>query len=159
MSKMINRIGEPYNNITTTKNLPETNSWPMKIGLPKWKLIFQPSIFRCENVGFRDGTSHLPWLTSIPFQHGPRMVHPVPFIEPWVVGWQECWLGNLAILQDAAGRFPRPGESWGCHMAVFFRWEFLYGKMGPIPFFGWNGNRYIFTDPWMVDVCFGKCIL
>jgi len=60
MSKMINRIGEPYNNITTTKNLPETNSWPMKIGLPKWKLIFQPSIFRCENVGFRDGTSHLP---------------------------------------------------------------------------------------------------
>ena len=147
MSKMINRIGEPYNNITTTKNLPETNSWPMKIGLPKWKLIFQPSIFRCENVGFRDGTSHLPWLTSIPFQHGPRMVHPVPFIEPWVVGWQECWLGNLAIL--------------GMPMVVFFRWEFyfVWKRWDLSHFSDGMGIRYIYRsmDGWCV--LYGKYIL
>ena len=30
--------------------LPETNSSPLKIGHPQGKLVFQPSIFRCENV-------------------------------------------------------------------------------------------------------------
>ena len=28
--------------------VPETNSSPLKIGHPKRKLVFQPSIFRCE---------------------------------------------------------------------------------------------------------------
>ena len=34
--------------------LPETNSLPLKIGHPKRKLVFQPSIFRCY-VSFREG--------------------------------------------------------------------------------------------------------
>ncbi len=34
--------------------LPETNSLPIKMGLPKRKLVFQPSIFRCY-VSFREG--------------------------------------------------------------------------------------------------------
>ena len=34
--------------------LPETNSLPLKLDLPKWKLIFQPSIFRWEHVSFRE---------------------------------------------------------------------------------------------------------
>ena len=34
--------------------LPETNSSPLKIGHPKRKLVFQPSIFRCY-VSFREG--------------------------------------------------------------------------------------------------------
>ena len=34
--------------------LPETNSSPLKIGHPKMKLVFQPSIFRCY-VSFREG--------------------------------------------------------------------------------------------------------
>ena len=38
-----------------THTLPETNSSPLKIGHPKRKLVFQPSIFRCENVSFREG--------------------------------------------------------------------------------------------------------
>ena len=33
-----------WNNFT----LPETNSSPLKIGLPKRNIVFQPSIFRCE---------------------------------------------------------------------------------------------------------------
>ncbi len=36
--------------------LPKTNSSPLKIGHPKRKLVFQPSIFRCENVSFREGS-------------------------------------------------------------------------------------------------------
>ena len=35
--------------------LPKTSSLHLKIGHPKRKLIFQPSIFRCENVSFREG--------------------------------------------------------------------------------------------------------
>ena len=34
--------------------LPETNSWPLKIGLPNKKVVFQPSIFR-GYVSFREG--------------------------------------------------------------------------------------------------------
>ena len=34
--------------------LLETNSSHLKIGHPKRKLVFQPSIFRCENVSFRE---------------------------------------------------------------------------------------------------------
>ena len=34
--------------------LRETNSLPLKIGHPKRKLVFQPSIFRCH-VSFREG--------------------------------------------------------------------------------------------------------
>ena len=34
--------------------LPETNSSHLKIGLPNRKVVFQPSIFRGENVSFRE---------------------------------------------------------------------------------------------------------
>ena len=34
--------------------LPETNSSPLKIGHPNRKVVFQPSIFRGENVSFRE---------------------------------------------------------------------------------------------------------
>ncbi len=34
--------------IVVSGTLPETNSSPLKIGLPKRKVTFQPSIFRCE---------------------------------------------------------------------------------------------------------------
>ena len=43
--------------------LPETNSSHLKIGLPKRKLVFQPSIFR-GNVSFREGNSPFPWSHS-----------------------------------------------------------------------------------------------
>ena len=42
--------------------LPETNSSHLKIGHPKRKLVFQPSIFRCY-VSFREGK--LPILGGI----------------------------------------------------------------------------------------------
>jgi len=41
--------------------LPETNSSPQKIGLPKRKVVFQPSIFR-GYVSFREGTFNPPKL-------------------------------------------------------------------------------------------------
>ena len=37
---------------------PKTNGSPLKIGHPKRKLVFQPSIFRCY-VSFREGTSQV----------------------------------------------------------------------------------------------------
>ena len=40
---------------TPSPTLPETNTLHLKIGHPKRKLVFQPSIFRCENVSFREG--------------------------------------------------------------------------------------------------------
>ncbi len=50
--------------------LPETNSSPLKIGHPKRKVVFQPSIFRCY-VSFREGNlmeSELNWWN--PFEDG-----------------------------------------------------------------------------------------
>ena len=45
-----------YRKINVHKcTLPKTNSSPLKIGHPKRKFIFQPLIFRCENVSFREG--------------------------------------------------------------------------------------------------------
>ncbi len=35
--------------------LPRTNELPLKIGHPRRKLVFQPSIFRCENASLREG--------------------------------------------------------------------------------------------------------
>ena len=56
---MINqRVGETHKPTT----LPETNGLPLKIGHPKRKLVFQPSIFRGENVSFREGTINERWL-------------------------------------------------------------------------------------------------
>ena len=42
--------------------IPETKSSHLKIGFPKRKVIFQPSIFRCENVSFRVFKKH--WFIS-----------------------------------------------------------------------------------------------
>ena len=37
------------------ETLPKTNIAPENSKIPKRKLVFQPSIFRCENVSFREG--------------------------------------------------------------------------------------------------------
>ena len=46
--------------------LLKTNSSPLKIGFPKRKLVFQPSIFRCKNVSFINCKGHpsIPPLVS-----------------------------------------------------------------------------------------------
>ena len=52
---------------TLELKLLETNSSPLKIGLPKKKVVFQQPIFRGENVSFREGTSFCVakfWLTQ-----------------------------------------------------------------------------------------------
>ena len=45
----------PFSNMVST--LPKTKISPENRPGPKRKLIFQPSIFRCENVSFREGKS------------------------------------------------------------------------------------------------------
>ena len=53
----ISQYKDPYYkpiSIMECHTLPETNSSPLKIGHPKRKLVFQPSIFRCY-VSFREG--------------------------------------------------------------------------------------------------------
>ena len=51
---------------STCDTLPETNSSPLKIGLPNRKVVFQPSIFRCEVlVSWRVKTLPISW--DIPF--------------------------------------------------------------------------------------------
>ena len=53
-------------NLGITFTLPETNSSPLKIGLPKRKVVFQPSIFR-GYVSLREGmlSTHLPSQDSL----------------------------------------------------------------------------------------------
>ena len=84
-----NYLEEPERAQTT---LPETNSSSLKIGLPKWKVIFQPSIFRCY-VSFREGTCNL--KASKPS------------------GMFFCWQGRIA-LDDLGhgGQIPSVLERW-----------------------------------------------
>ena len=44
-----------FGQLSVLNTLPETNSSPMKIGLPNRKVVFQPSIFR-GYVSFREGS-------------------------------------------------------------------------------------------------------
>ena len=50
--------------------LPETNSSPLKIGHPKRKLVFQPSIFRCELLvsGRVNSTIHFSGAFAVSFR-------------------------------------------------------------------------------------------
>ena len=57
--------------------LPETNSSPLKLGLPNRKVVLKPSVFR-GYVSFREGRSysfHLFWLIICRFGH--------PHNGPW----------------------------------------------------------------------------
>ena len=47
--------------------LPETNGSPLKIGFPKRKVVFQPSIFRCY-VSFREGRWFLFFCSDVEFR-------------------------------------------------------------------------------------------
>ena len=47
--------------------LPKINSSHLKIGHSKRKLVFKPSIFRCENVSFREGNAPKEWMSWICF--------------------------------------------------------------------------------------------
>ena len=50
----ITPVPKKYNYSIT---LPKINSSHLQIGHPKRKLVFKPSIFRCENVSFREGNA------------------------------------------------------------------------------------------------------
>ena len=62
--------------------LPETNTSPLKIGLPKEKVVFQPSIFRryvsfSEDNGFINQSSNR-FQTSDPGPGEKQITHPGP---------------------------------------------------------------------------------
>ena len=72
---------------TRFNTLPETNGKThLKTGRnPKGnEKVFQPSIFRCENVSFREGNSpSQPWSASVSL-----VVDPIP------IGWKEIYVGR-----------------------------------------------------------------
>ena len=71
--------------------LPETNTWPLKIGHPeKSQIIFQPSIFRGKLAGFVSGKGIYLWLAVRP-----------PFVEVKALG------GCRAFSVD----YPKPPDS------------------------------------------------
>ena len=55
--------GLPKDGCVSVVTLPETNSSHLKIGYPKRKLVFQPSIFKCY-VSFREGNKHCDSFSS-----------------------------------------------------------------------------------------------
>ena len=79
--------------------LPETNSSPLKIGHPKRKFVFQPSIFRCELlvswrvIDFLQNKDHnFMWLSRSP------NLHPFQYRSNWIIlsrigdrQNQNCW--------------------------------------------------------------------
>ena len=102
------RLGYICNFFVAT--LPKTNSSPLKIGHPKRKLVFQPSIFRCH-VSFREGSYYGDALFFYPQWtrlNIPRCFHV--FFVP-VVRWSSLlqlsslsFFGSVGICQRMASR-------------------------------------------------------
>ena len=99
--------------------LPKTNSSPLKIGHPKRKLVFQPSIFRCH-VSFREGRS----LYSMA-QYGCYFQKPL-----WSFRSANSFLESSHNFQKISiyrwvqwTPFP-PKKRWArvCFLYVFFGW-------------------------------------
>ena len=84
---------------TQQNALPETNISPLKIGLPKRELVFQPSIFRCK-VSFSEAKKKTP---SACWSTWPSRVSLRPFVfffrgfmctsgcYLWTVGISQWW--------------------------------------------------------------------
>ena len=90
--------------------LPETNSLPMKIGHPKRKLVFQPSIFRCENVSFREGilVEHSLQIFHLPLFLGGGGLRSKLYVVPTVPTLEEP-LDESVV---SAGRSPKRWQRW-----------------------------------------------
>ena len=80
--------------------LPKTNSSPLKIGFPKRKVVFQPSIFRCGLLVSGRVASRNIW---IPCVTGP---------------WTCCWAKSQrhVLLVD-------PGKVKWCGAVILTLWE------------------------------------
>ena len=79
-----------------TYTLPETNI-ALQIGPPKRKFIFQPSIFRGENVSFREGKSYI----KLPFLHvSPRVLPNMLFQGIWRLPFLRAWgiIGSMGLV-------------------------------------------------------------
>ena len=87
-----------------TITLPETDGSHLKIGLPKRKLILQPSIFRCY-VFFKEGIFR--GLSLLNFGGGtldrPPTLNTRWEIEPsgWHGVWKSAWTGVMSDLKSS----------------------------------------------------------
>ena len=92
---------------------PKFNSSPLKIGNPKRKLIFQPSIFRGDSLNFQGVCDSLSpfcwsvgWVTSI-----PQALDFKPS-KPKVLGWFHVAAGYHIIGDYAVGHLGPALVSW-----------------------------------------------
>ena len=67
-------MGNPQNttNLQDMFTLPKTYNSPLKIGLPKRNVIFQPSIFQARTASFREGSKTC-YLRFFPFSKDPTL--------------------------------------------------------------------------------------
>ena len=80
---------------------PETNSLPLKIGYAKRKLRFQPYIFRCKKVSFREGK-----YTKSPLTWGSG-------IRSWI-NLSNSTCGNKTLKKIAVLGSPSRAPKWKC---------------------------------------------
>ena len=72
--------------------LPETNSSPLKIFHPKRRLVFQPSIFRCElAASFREGKYH-----DI---SNPPQLQGLSSSDVWILRHSHPWEFSTSVTQ------------------------------------------------------------
>ena len=115
-------------------------TWHLKIGHPKRKLIFQPSIFRCENVSFRECITC--FFLFVGRGNSDRSVPLTSWIFFWRAGGVPFQLGN-----------GDPFCFWRiCTVDVWRFWLFLFLKHVEVP----NVETAVFVDSivysnWNVD--------
>ena len=119
---------------------PETNSSPLKIGHPKRKQVFQPSIFRCKfAVSFREGKG-----THGVFEHFPQGIPNISAplwtrIKPHL-SWSKRSVGRLV----GKGRFG---------VAICFR-QILAPALDLELFYQQKDRRSIYPGP--LNCCWSK---
>ena len=93
--------------------LPKTNSSPLKIGCPKRKLLFQPSICRCY-ISFREGN-----CTSIPMLLWTcRLQSPPIHSSRRLLPQRELAISAKAKVRTACGVTPSPMYWFACKLMV-----------------------------------------
>ena len=108
----------PNQQLTIT--LPETNSSPLKIGLPKRKIVFQPSIFRCELLVSGRVTISWYYLYKILHHICTTNFRRSPPCSAWAIcEWTVQWIAS------GVRRF---SETVGCcaFFCCWFRWVFMW---------------------------------
>ena len=141
--------------------LPETNISHENRQGPNRKFIFQPSIFRGENVSFREGNHHHPLIR--PFEHTQEPGTPCQPALGHRAGRRALRvqqkrrapkMAPVALARETAtglsGRCGRMGEryrrcrSWSCKLLIVNSWgtKIAYKKQGGDLKMQWLKNKF-----------------